>query len=314
MRRPDASGTPDASAAADASTRVSTRVVVPALGIDLPIVKPPGGASTYPLCDVAMYIQQLSQPGLPGATYLYAHARTGMFLPILTASKVDNGRRMIGMLVQVYTTDDQLYLYEVVQVRRHVTTLDGALAEKRETLWLQTSEGPVGTLEKILLTHGHIDHAGATAQLARQRSLPIEGPHREEAFWIDQLPAQSQRFGFPPSEAFTPDRWLEHGDTVTVGNETLQVLHTPGHTPGHVAFFHAPSRVAIVGDVLFQGSIGRTDFPRGDFDTLVRSIRERLWPLGNDVTFIPGHGPVSTFGRERATNPYVGDSAAPKHL
>jgi glyoxylase-like metal-dependent hydrolase (beta-lactamase superfamily II) len=170
------------------------------------------------------------------------------------------------------------------------------------------------TLEKILLTHGHIDHAGATAQLARQRSLPIEGPHREEAFWIDQLPAQSQRFGFPPSEAFTPDRWLEHGDTVTVGNETLQVLHTPGHTPGHVAFFHAPSRVAIVGDVLFQGSIGRTDFPRGDFETLVRSIRERLWPLGNDVTFIPGHGPVSTFGRERATNPYVGDSAAPKHL
>lgn len=170
------------------------------------------------------------------------------------------------------------------------------------------------TLEKILLTHGHIDHAGATAELARQRSLPIEGPHREEAFWIDQLPAQSQRFGFPPSEAFTPDRWLEHGDTVTVGNETLQVLHTPGHTPGHVAFFHAPSRVAIVGDVLFQGSIGRTDFPRGDFETLVRSIRERLWPLGDDVTFIPGHGPVSTFGRERATNPYVGDSAAPKHL
>ena len=170
------------------------------------------------------------------------------------------------------------------------------------------------TLEKILLTHGHIDHAGATAELARQRSLPIEGPHREEAFWIDQLPAQSQRVGFPPSDAFTPDRWLEHGDTVTVGNETLQVLHTPGHTPGHVAFFHAPSRVAIVGDVLFQGSIGRTDFPRGDFETLVRSIRERLWPLGDDVTFIPGHGPVSTFGRERATNPYVGDSAAPKHL
>jgi hydroxyacylglutathione hydrolase len=164
-------------------------------------------------------------------------------------------------------------------------------------------------IEKILLTHGHIDHAGGAAELARRLSLPIEGPQREEAFWIDQLPAQSRQFGFPLAGTFTPDRWLEQGDTVTVGNETLSVSHTPGHTPGHVVFFHAQSRVAIVGDVLFQGSIGRTDSPRGDHDTLLCSIRERLWPLGDDVTFIPGHGPVSTFGRERRTNPFVADGA-----
>ncbi|MBK8740211.1 MAG: MBL fold metallo-hydrolase [Betaproteobacteria bacterium] len=163
------------------------------------------------------------------------------------------------------------------------------------------------TIEKILLTHGHIDHAGGAAELAERLGLRIEGPQREEAFWIDQLPAQGQRFGFPPGAAFTPDRWLEQGDTVTVGNETLNVSHTPGHTPGHIVFFHAPSRVAIVGDVLFQGSIGRTDFPRGDHAALIRSIRERLWPLGDDVTFIPGHGPVSTFAHERRTNPYVAD-------
>ncbi len=172
---------------------------------------------------------------------------------------------------------------------------------------LAEAEAEGVTIEKILLTHGHIDHAGGAAELARRLSLKIEGPQREEAFWIDQLPAQGQRFGFPPAEAFTPDRWLEQGDTVTVGGETLRVAHTPGHTPGHVVFFHAPSRVAIVGDVLFQGSIGRTDFPRGDHATLLRSIRERLWPMGDDVTFIPGHGPVSTFGRERRSNPFVAD-------
>ncbi len=144
---------------------VATRVVVPALGIDLPVIKQPAGAS-FPPCDVAMYLQPLSQPGQPGATYLYAHARTGMFLPILEASKVHDGKRMVGMLVQVYTSDDQLYLYEVFQVRRHQTTLDAALAEKRETLWLQTSEGPRGTLEKtqviaLPLEHGPADHREA---------------------------------------------------------------------------------------------------------------------------------------------------------
>jgi len=147
-------------------TPVATRVVVPALDIDLPVIRQPGGVNAFPPCNVAMYLQQLHQPGDPGPTYIYAHARTGMFLPILDASKVNNGRRMIGMIVQVYTADSQVYLYEVVEVRRHVTTLDGALAEKRETLWLQTSEGPVGTIEKtqliaLPLSHGPIDYKDA---------------------------------------------------------------------------------------------------------------------------------------------------------
>jgi glyoxylase-like metal-dependent hydrolase (beta-lactamase superfamily II) len=162
------------------------------------------------------------------------------------------------------------------------------------------------TVEKILLTHGHIDHAGGTAELRRRLGVPVEGPQREEAFWIEQLPQQSRMFGFPSVEAFAPDRWLEHGDTVSVGQETLEVLHCPGHTPGHVVFFHCGARLAVVGDVLFQGSIGRTDFPRGDYETLIRSIRERLFPLGDDVAFIPGHGPMSTFGAEKETNPFVG--------
>ena len=163
------------------------------------------------------------------------------------------------------------------------------------------------TLEKLLLTHGHIDHAGGTAALAARLAIPVEGPQREDAFWIDQLPNQSRMFGFPDCAAFTPDRWLEDGDTVQVGNETLEVLHTPGHTPGHVCFFHRGAKLALVGDVLFAGSIGRTDFPRGDYDTLLRSIRHKLWPLGNDVKFIPGHGPMSTFGEERESNPFVAD-------
>ncbi len=160
---------------------------------------------------------------------------------------------------------------------------------------------------KILLTHGHLDHVGGTAELVRKHGLPIEGPQREDAFWIDQLPMQCQMMGFPPVQNFQPDRWLEQGDRVTVGREQLEVFFCPGHTPGHVVFYHAGQQLAWVGDVLFAGSIGRTDFPRGDYDTLVTSIRKNLWPLGDAVQFIPGHGPMSTFGTERKTNPFVAD-------
>lgn len=172
---------------------------------------------------------------------------------------------------------------------------------------LAAVDGQQVQLTKILLTHGHLDHAGGTAELAARLQLPVEGPQADDRFWIDQLDAQARMFGMEPVKGFSPDRWLRQGDTVSVGPETLEVYHCPGHTPGHVVFYARPDRLAFVGDVLFAGSIGRTDFPRGDHATLVRSIRDRLWPLGADVTFVPGHGPTSTFGHERATNPFVGD-------
>ncbi len=162
-------------------------------------------------------------------------------------------------------------------------------------------------LEKILCTHGHLDHVGGVADLAEETGVPVEGPHKDDKFWIDRLPADGPEWGLGPLRSFTPDRWLEHGDEVTVGEEILSVLHCPGHTPGHVVFFNRKERVAFVGDVLFQGSVGRTDFPRGDPEQLLRSITTNLWPLGNDVTFVPGHGPLSTFGGERQSNPYVAD-------
>lgn len=164
------------------------------------------------------------------------------------------------------------------------------------------------TLEKVFLTHGHMDHCGAAAAVRDEFGVPIEGPQREDAFWIDQIKESSARYGLPPTEPFEPDRWLEHGDTVSFGEQTLEVLHCPGHTPGHVVFFHRDVQAAWVGDVLFQGSIGRTDFPRGDYDTLVHSIREKLWPLGDAVQFVPGHGPTSSFGEERRNNPFVADA------
>ena len=160
-------------------------------------------------------------------------------------------------------------------------------------------------LEQIWLTHAHIDHAGGTAELATRLGLPIIGPHPADQFWIDGLPQQSRMFGFPPAEAFAPTRWLADGDTVSLGHSTLQVRHCPGHTPGHVVFHSPEIDRAFVGDVLFAGSIGRTDFPQGDHDTLIASITGRLWPMGDQTVFIPGHGPESTFGRERQHNPYV---------
>ncbi len=164
-----------------------------------------------------------------------------------------------------------------------------------------------GTLEKILVTHGHTDHAGGVSLLARRFGVPVEGPHPDDQFWIDRIPLNAPRYGLVGAEAFTPDRWLAGGDTVTFGEVELEVRHCPGHTPGHVIFFSREHRLAMVGDVLFQGSIGRTDFPRGDHETLLRSIFTQLWPLGSDVTFIPGHGSISTFGEERNSNPFVAD-------
>jgi glyoxylase-like metal-dependent hydrolase (beta-lactamase superfamily II) len=162
-------------------------------------------------------------------------------------------------------------------------------------------------VEKIWVTHGHMDHAGGTAELKDRTGAPIEGPHPDDQFWIDRIAESGQRYGMPRARAFTPDRWLGDGDVVTLGETAFEVRHTPGHTPGHIIFFNRAARFAQVGDVLFQGSIGRTDFPRGDYQTLIDSITGKLWPLGDDVAFVPGHGPMSTFGQERRSNPFVAD-------
>jgi hydroxyacylglutathione hydrolase len=163
------------------------------------------------------------------------------------------------------------------------------------------------TIEKILVTHGHIDHCGEAGVLARELGVPIEGPHEADRFWISRLEEDGRKYGIR-GELFEPDRWLTDGDRVHVGDLELDVYHCPGHTPGHVVFHHAPSKLAIVGDVLFQGSIGRTDFPMGNHQHLIDAITGKLWPLGGDTAFVPGHGPMSNFAHERRSNPFVGDA------
>lgn len=162
-------------------------------------------------------------------------------------------------------------------------------------------------VEKILITHAHFDHAGGAQDLATKLNIEIEGPHIADQPLVETISQQSEGWGFPPVSPFTPKRWLQQGDEVTVGNLRLDVLHCPGHTPGHVVFVHAESDLAFVGDVIFKGSIGRTDFPLSNHQDLIESIRNRLWPLGDDMTFLPGHGPLSTIGDERRSNPFVGD-------
>jgi len=163
------------------------------------------------------------------------------------------------------------------------------------------------TIEKILLTHGHIDHCGGAGIFAEQLGVAIEGPHRHDMFWIERLEQDGIKYGVV-GRPFEPSRWLEDGDCVSVGELTLDVRHCPGHTPGHVVFHHAESNLALVGDLLFKGSVGRWDFPRGDPQQLIQSITEKLWPMGDETAFVPGHGPMSTFGHERRTNPFVGDA------
>lgn len=160
-------------------------------------------------------------------------------------------------------------------------------------------------VEKILITHAHIDHAGGTADLSEALSLPIEGPEKEDQFWIDKLADQSRMFQFPEARVFEPSRWLNQDDEVTVGNLRFEVKHCPGHTPGHVVFINHEHKVIWVGDVLFKGSIGRTDFPRGDHETLINSIKQNLLTLPEDYQFISGHGPISNIGFEKRSNPFI---------
>ncbi len=176
--------------------------------------------------------------------------------------------------------------------------------------WSETREAalidPGGDAEQIkLLTHGHLDHVGAAAELASFYQVPLVGPHRADEFLLQALPVQSQLFGLEYCAPLTPDCWLEEGERVKVGAVELEVLHCPGHTPGHIVFFDRAGRLLISGDVIFNGSVGRSDYPQGNHADLINAILHKLLPLGDDVTFLPGHGPASTLGRERISNPFL---------
>ena len=163
------------------------------------------------------------------------------------------------------------------------------------------------TISQVLLTHGHLDHVGAAAELAAYYQVPIVGPHKEDLFLLAALHEQSRMFGLDDCAPFTPDRWLVEGDMVQIGNQQLSVLECPGHTPGHIVFIHDTARLALTGDVIFKGGVGRSDFPRGNHQDLIDSIKNKLLPLGDDMAFIPGHGPMSTLGYESKTNPFLQD-------
>lgn len=161
------------------------------------------------------------------------------------------------------------------------------------------------SVERIWLTHGHLDHAGGAQELReRLNGVPIEGPDRRDEFLLQDLEQQGRQYGMVMRNV-APDRWLAEGDSVSLGSHRFDVLHCPGHTPGHVVFFSHVARFALVGDVLFQGSIGRTDFPYGDHTALIEAIVNKLLPLGDDVAFLCGHGPGSTIGAERIGNPFL---------
>jgi glyoxylase-like metal-dependent hydrolase (beta-lactamase superfamily II) len=173
---------------------------------------------------------------------------------------------------------------------------------------IEAAIGKIGmTVEKILLTHGHIDHAAGAAELKEKLGgIPIEGPHKADKFLLDNLAASGLAFGMADARNVTPDRWLAEGDTVTVAGATFSILHCPGHSPGSVAYINAAQRLALVGDVLFRGSIGRTEgLPQASHRTLIESIKSKLLPLGDDIAFICGHGPASSIGHERRTNPFL---------
>lgn len=173
---------------------------------------------------------------------------------------------------------------------------------------LQMAEKMDAKIEKIWLTHGHLDHAGATMVLKERTGATIEGPAKPETFWLDKIEDFAKQYQFPgDNRNVTPDRWLEDGDCVELDGHEFGVVTTPGHTPGHVVFYHQQMKIAFVGDVIFQGSVGRTDFPMSDPPALINSITTKLWPLGNEMRFVPGHGPMSTFGAERQSNPFVAD-------